>query len=94
MDTTKIPFEHLQNFRYAKNRKFCENVGTASAESIFTVYGKMFSSFVCYSVTDRVGTSIVQTVNSHGKFRKKPARQILQKSLKWQILAFMNKIEL
>ena len=42
----------------------------------------------------RVGTSIVQPVNSSGKCRIMPARQILQKSLKWQILAFMNKIEL
>ena len=42
----------------------------------------------------RVGTSIVQPVNSSGKFRKKPAWQILQKSLKWQMLAFMNKIVL
>ena len=42
----------------------------------------------------RVGTSIVQPVNSSGKCRKLPARQILQKSLRWQILAFMNKIKL
>ena len=41
---------------------------------------------------DRVGTSIVQPVNSRGKCRKLPARQILQKSLRWQILAFMNKL--
>ena len=38
--------------------------------------------------------SIVQPVNSSGRCRKMPAWQILQKSLKWQILAFMNKIEL
>ena len=42
----------------------------------------------------RVGTSIVQPVNSNGKCRIMLARQILQKSLKWQILALMNKIEL
>ena len=42
----------------------------------------------------RVGTSIVQPVNSSGKCRKLPARQILQKSLRWQILALMNKIKL
>ena len=39
-------------FRIAKNRKFRENVVTARAESIFTVFGKMFSSCVCNSVTD------------------------------------------
>ena len=43
---------------------------------------------------NRVGTSIVQSVNSSGKCRKMPARQILQNSLKWQILAFMNKFKL
>ena len=42
----------------------------------------------------RVGTSIVQSVNSRGKCRKLPARQILQKSLRWHILAFMNKTKL
>ena len=42
----------------------------------------------------RVGTSIVQLVNSSGKWRKIPAWQILQKSVKWQILAFMNKSKL
>ena len=42
----------------------------------------------------RVGTSIFQPVNSSGKCRKLPVRQILQKSLRWQILAFMNKIKL
>ena len=42
----------------------------------------------------RVGTSIFQPVNSSGKCRKIPAWQILQKSLKWQILAFMNKSKL
>ena len=46
------------------------------------------------TLADRVGTSIVQPVNSSGKCRKMPARQILQKSLKWQILAFMNIIKL
>ena len=44
--------------------------------------------------SSRVGTSIVQPVNSSGKCRKIPAWQILQKSLKWQILAFMNKSKL
>ena len=40
-------------FHNAKNRKFHENVVTARAESIFTVYGKMFSSCLCNnSVTD------------------------------------------
>ena len=39
-------------FRIAKNRKFRESVVTARAESIFTVYGKMFSSCVCNSVTN------------------------------------------
>ena len=52
MDTAKIPFGHLQTFPYAENRKFRENVVTARGESIFTVYGKMFSSCVCNSVTD------------------------------------------
>ena len=42
----------------------------------------------------RVETSIVQSVYSSGKCRKILAWQILQKSLKWQILAFMNKIKL
>ena len=35
-----------------KKRKFRKNVVTARAESIFTVYGKMFSLCVCNSVTD------------------------------------------
>ena len=39
-------------FRIVKNRKFRENVVTARAESIFSVYGKMFSSCVCNSATD------------------------------------------
>ena len=42
----------------------------------------------------RVGTSIVQPVNSSGKCQNLSAQQILQKSLRWQILAFMNKIKL
>ena len=42
----------------------------------------------------RVGTSIVQPVNSSGKCRKLPAGQILRKSVRWQILAFMNKNKL
>ena len=42
----------------------------------------------------RVGTSIVQPVNSSGKCRKLSARQILQKSLRWHLLAFMSKIKL
>ena len=47
MDTAKIPFGHLQTFPYCeKNRKFRENVVTARAESIFTLYGKMFSLLV------------------------------------------------
>ena len=50
MDTAKISFGHLQTI--AKNQKFHENVVTACAESIYTVYGKMFSSYVCNSVTD------------------------------------------
>ena len=52
MDTAEIPFGHLQTFPYCKNRKFRENVVTARAESIFTVYGKMFSSCICNSATD------------------------------------------
>ena len=36
-------------FRIAKNRKFCENVVTARAELIFTVYGNIFSLCVCNS---------------------------------------------
>ena len=52
MDTAKIPFGHLRTFPYCANRKFHENVVTASAESIFTVYGKMFYLWVCKSVTD------------------------------------------
>ena len=39
-------------FRIVKNRKFRENVVTARAESIFSVYGKMFSLCVCNSATD------------------------------------------
>ena len=39
-------------FRIVKNRKFRESVVTAHAESIFTVYGKMFSLCVCNSATD------------------------------------------
>ena len=41
-------------FRFATNRKFRENVGTAIAEAIKTVYMyvKIFSLFVCNSVTD------------------------------------------
>ena len=39
-------------FCNAKNRKFRQNVVTASAESFFTVYGKMFSSCICNSTTD------------------------------------------
>ena len=39
-------------FCIAKNRKIRESVDTAHAESIFTVYGKMFSSCVCNSATD------------------------------------------
>ena len=42
----------------------------------------------------RVGTSIVQPVNSSGKCRKIPAWQIVQKSLNRQILAFMDKSRL
>ena len=49
---------------------------------------------VILSFINRVGTSIVQPVNSCGKCRIMPAPQILQKSLKWQILALMNKIKL
>ena len=52
MDTAKIPFGHLQTFPYCEKRKFRENVVTARAESIFTVYGKIFSSCVCNSATD------------------------------------------
>ena len=52
MDTAKIPFGHPQTFPIAKNRKFRVSVVTARAESIFTVYGKVFSSCVCYSATD------------------------------------------
>ena len=55
MDTAKIPFGHLQTFPYktiAKNRKFRENVVTARAAPIFTVYGKILSSCVCNSATD------------------------------------------
>ena len=39
-------------FRIAKNQKYRENVVTARAESIFPVYGKMFSSCVCDSASD------------------------------------------
>ena len=51
MGTAKFSFGHLQTF-HVKNRKFRENAVIACAESIFTVYGKMFSSCVCYRVTD------------------------------------------
>ena len=52
MNTAKVPFGHLQTFPYWENQKFRENVVTACAESIFTVYGKMFSSCVCNIATD------------------------------------------
>ena len=39
-------------FRIAKNRKFRENVVTARAAPIFTVYGKILFSCVCNSATD------------------------------------------
>ena len=39
-------------FRIAKNWEFRESVVTARAESIFTVYGKMFPLCVCSSATD------------------------------------------
>ena len=49
MDTAIIPF---RLFRIAKNRKFRENVVTAHAELIFTVYGKMFlHAFVIVPLT-------------------------------------------
>ena len=38
MDTTKISFGHLQTFPYCEKSEI-ENVVTARAESIFTVYG-------------------------------------------------------
>ena len=52
MDTAKIPSGIFRLFRIAKNRKFCENVVTARAAAIFTVYGKILSSCVCNSATD------------------------------------------
>ena len=42
----------FRHCRSAKNWKFRENVVMARAESIFTVYGKMFSSTVCNRVTN------------------------------------------
>ena len=54
----------------------------------------LYSSTMGVRLANRVGTNIVQPVNSSGKCWKLPARQILQKSLRWQILAFMNKIKL
>ena len=55
MDTAKIHSGIFRLFHNAKNRIFRENVVTARAESFFTVYGKMFSSCVCYS-----GTNLLQ----------------------------------
>ena len=57
-------------------------------------YMYILHRYVHVNVIGRVGTSIVQPVNSSGKCRKLQALQILQKSLRWQILAFMNKIKL
>ena len=54
----------------------------------------LFFFFLELSPFARVGTNIVQPVNSSGKCRNMPVLQIPQKSLKWQILAFMNKIKL
>ena len=56
---------------------------------------KMFTDGRTDARTDaRVGKSIFQPVNSSGKCRNFTAWQILQKSLNWQILAFMNKSKL
>ena len=52
MDTAKIPFGHPQTFPYCEKSEIPRNVVTARAESIFTVYGKMFSSCICNSATD------------------------------------------
>ena len=52
MDTLKLHSGIFRLFCIAKNRKFRESVVTARAESIFTVYSKMFSSCVCNSATD------------------------------------------
>ena len=43
----------LLNFHLGiHNAKFCKNVVIACAESIFTVYGKMFSLCICDRVAD------------------------------------------
>ena len=52
MELLKFQSGIFRLFRIAKNQKFRENVVTARAESIFTVYGKMFSLCACNSVTD------------------------------------------
>ena len=52
MDTAQFSFGHLQTFCYSKNRTLRENVVIAPAETIFIVYGKMFSSCVCNKVMD------------------------------------------
>ena len=50
-------------FRIAKNRKFRENVVTARAESIFTVYGKIFlHAFVIVPLT--FYSSIIQSYDT------------------------------
>ena len=47
MDTAKFSFGHLQTFQKIRN-----SAKIACAESIFTVYGKMFSSCVVNRVAD------------------------------------------
>ena len=55
MNTAKIPFGHPQTFLYCEKSEIPRKCSYARAESIFTVYGKMFSSScscVCNSATD------------------------------------------
>ena len=52
MDTAKIPFGHLQTFPYCEKSKIPRKCSYCTCKSIFTVYGKMFSTCVCDSATD------------------------------------------
>ena len=52
MDTAKIPFGHFQTFPYCKKSEIPRKCSYCTSRINFTVYGKMFSSCVCNSVTD------------------------------------------
>ena len=51
MDTAKIPFRHLRTFPYCAKSEIPRKCSYCTCR-IFTVYGKMFYSWVCKSVTD------------------------------------------